>query len=214
MKKQVENIKEQRANANIKKINRNILLAAVLSILILSVSFAAMSTSASSNPRLSDAYSKENINKLKDNPPVDNTPKQIGIMAVDQTTYTDMWLKSNTNIVSTSATSWTDMPGMSQTIITKYPADLLIMLSAESASTVNSRVIVRVLVDNNVALPGVIDLNSRIPNYQGSSFNFYKTNVPAGNHVIKIQWVSESPSPERAIVGYRTLSIIANGAGH
>lgn len=190
-----------------------ILIVAILSILMLSVPIETTSTNAGDNPKISDVESNNSLKK--DNPPANDIPLQEISMAVEQVTYTDMWLRSNTTFIETASMNWVDVPGMSISINVKYPSDLLIMFSAEAATMSFNGGIVRALVDSNVAQPGSTYLISRSVNYQSQSYNFQKINVPAGSHRIDIQWKSDMPySNAFVMIKNRSLSVLANGAGH
>lgn len=188
---------------------RKITVLALILILSLTVTILV---GAKDIQKVTDAESKEDLNKLRGDPPIEDDYQETAPMAVEQATYTDMWLQNSKTMIETSSTSWANMPGMSINITTKYSSDMLIMFSGEVLAT--DRLNLRILVDDMVAQPGEIMLISRIGNYNSHSFDFYKKNIPAGKHSIKVQWRSESPSPEFARAGCRTLNIIANGAGH
>ena len=182
-------------------------------ILILSLTITVL-VGAKDSRIVTDAESREYPNELKGTPLTEDNYQQTGPKAVEQATYTDMWFKNNRTWVSTSSTDWRPVPGMYTSITTRYPSDLLITFSAEAATSANGRLYLRILVDGAEAQPGGIMFTSRTENYNSHSFSFYRTNIPAGTHTINVQWKSEVPSPEFVFVFDRTLSIIANGAGH
>ncbi len=181
-------------------------------ILILSLTITVL-VGAKDSHIVTNAESIEYQKKLKDTPPTEDN-QQTGLKVVEQATYTDIWFKNNRTWVSTSSTAWRSVPGMYTSITTRYPSDLLMTFSAEAATSAYGRLFLRILVDGAEAQPGSVIFISRTQNYNSQSFGFYKTNIPAGTHTINVQWKSEVPSPEFVFVFDRTLSIIANGAGH
>ncbi len=147
------------------------------------------------------------------------------IGAVEKATYTDIWLKSSrTDYICPAFERFHDIPGMKNTINTKFSADLIIMFSSQvevfSKTGDNNFIEIRALVDGQPAEPGsVILLGPMIhPDFvesQTRGFNFYKTNVPVGEHTINIQYKTVYvPNFRETKIGKRTLIIVANGAGH
>ena len=166
-----------------RKIHKKLLISAILLTIILSISMASLSANA-------------------------KTSKIEQISAIDQSTYSDMWLKSNATYITTTSNVPVDIPGLTTTITTKYPSDLVVLFSAiGGVSSSNTRMYIAVYIDGVRISPGAIEL---IP----GGFNFQKQNLPAGKHTVKIKWWIDMPPPESGFMFYRTLTIIANGAGH
>lgn len=187
--------------------NKKILLA-MISLIILSV-LIVLATA-----RISE------IDIKKDTPPVENIPYDASITAVEQNTYTDIWMKTSTVSVLTSSSIWADVPGIATTTIKlKYPSDLVMTFSGETRVILTSmnddnRLDLRVLVDGNVASPGwVVFTTSGM--YNSHSFSFARWNVPVGTHNVRVQWrCTGCADGGDARFDYRSLTIMANGAGH
>lgn len=181
---------------------RKIVLVVIAAIILLSGSVIAASVMAEDD---SIILNQEDINQLRE-------ATQSGELGIWSVIYTDMWSRSATDEITTSSTDWVDMPNTSMKIKTPLPTDLIIMFSAGCAAE-NSTIAIRCLVDGNQAAPGPVKLITR-QRGQSHAFNFYMKNLPAGEHIIKVQWTVDVPEPDFGCVKKRTLNIIANGAGH
>jgi hypothetical protein len=129
---------------------------------------------------------------------------------------------SNTVSQTTEIYSWINMSAMSVSITLNRTSHLLIMFSTE-ASNVNDNtadyILLRALVDSDVALPGQICLTPYLSDslgypythrhylsYMVYSFNLYKSSVPEGTHTVRIQW---KVTGHTGYVRARTLTVIA-----
>jgi len=181
---------------------RKILSVAIAAIILLSASAVAISVMAEDDDSV--IHNQGNINQL-----IEATRSgELGIWSV---IYTDMWSWSAKDNITTSSTEWVDMPNTSMKIETYLPTDLVIMFSAGCAA--DNTIFIRCLVDGEQAAPGPVKLITRNGG-QSHAFNFYMKNLPAGEHIIKVQWKVDVPEPDSGRTKKRTLNIIANGAGH
>jgi len=180
---------------------KKILSVAIAAIMLLSASAVAVSVMAEDDLVI---LNQGNINQLGEI----SRSGELGIWSV---IYTDMWSRSATDEITASSTDWVDMPNTSMKIKTYLPTDLVIMFSAGCAA--NNTIFIRCLVDGEQAAPGSVILITR-KGGQSHAFNFYMKNLPAGEHIIKVQWKVDVPEPGSGRAKKRTLNIIANGAGH
>lgn len=111
------------------------------------------------------------------------------------------------NIQPTSSLSFEDMPDMSVDITTTRNSTLLILMSIRIWSSASPYIWVQAYVNTTKAYP-----DTETTAFLGStdsyiySFTFYKTEVVAGTHTVKIKW---KVSSDTARVRDRTLTVIA-----
>jgi len=119
----------------------------------------------------------------------------------------------NASLVSTSSTSFVDIPDTAVSIALNRKSNLLILFNAEAwVDGAGDELYVRALVNSVVANPnsGSLTLFTTAGDSQHGSYavNFYLEDVAAGAYTIKIQW-SEILGASFAHMGDRTLHVIA-----
>jgi len=119
----------------------------------------------------------------------------------------------NMSLVSTSSTSFVDVPDTAVTVSVNRKSNLIIMFSAEAwVDGAGDSLFVRALVDSTAANPnsGSLVLLTTAGSSQHGSYaiNFYLEDVDAGTYTVKIQW-SELLGAQMAHIADRTLNVIA-----
>jgi M6 family metalloprotease-like protein len=108
--------------------------------------------------------------------------------------------------LDTTLSYWTDVPGMTGSLVTTASGDLAISFTTEAFTAGGSSMFVRATVDGQVASPSDVEFVAE--GFAGvRSFTFIKQNVPAGAHSIAIQW--HGSGGLESYVGDRTMSVIA-----
>ena len=146
-----------------------------------------------------------------------------------QILYTDQWAMFTTSLISTDSSTYIDMDQTSIEITLYAPCDLVISFSAECRALPPTSSSQETLLDEGVRVssPGLVyvrclvgGINAQGPEYLTSdtdtewetrTVTFIANNVPKGTYTVKIQWKTGA---ELGYVYWRSLSIIANGAGH
>ena len=106
-------------------------------------------------------------------------------------------------------TQYQDVPDLATTISTELPSALSINFSAESWAA-SGRLMVRALV-NGAAVGEVIFAEAGDPQRNGTrSFTFVKSNLPAGEHRVNLQWRAVGGVSR---IGDRSVSVSAIHAG-
>jgi len=102
---------------------------------------------------------------------------------------------ANDTISTTETLQFIDMAGMSITLTFNDTSEVIIFASLEALGDYDQRIYVRALVGTSVAEPGDVYLNPIIVDPTGHfvgiachGFNFRKTSVGPGTHIIKLQW--------------------------
>ena len=119
----------------------------------------------------------------------------------------------NTTLVSTTSTSFVDIPETSLEIILARRSNLIIMFNAEAwVDGAGDSLFVRALVDSTVANPNggsqILFTTAGESQHGSYAVNFYLQNVEAGTYTVKIQW-SEMLGANLAHMADRTLNVIA-----
>ena len=119
----------------------------------------------------------------------------------------------NASLVSTTSTSFVDVPETALTITLNRKSNLLILFTGEAwIDGAGDELYVRALVNSVVANPnsGSLTLFTTAGSSQHGSYavNFYLENVDAGAYTVKVQWM-ERLGANLAHMGDRTLNIIA-----
>ncbi|MBO3746099.1 hypothetical protein J5X84_08485 [Streptosporangiaceae bacterium NEAU-GS5] len=105
---------------------------------------------------------------------------------------------------------WVDVPGLTTAVYTVSGATLTATVSAE-IYTVNS-VWLRVLVDGGVTSPSDVAYRLAGAEFDGTrSFTFGRESMPAGKHIVQVQWYSNSGQVAR--IRDRTLSVHSEAGG-
>jgi M6 family metalloprotease-like protein len=112
---------------------------------------------------------------------------------------------SGPDVVKTTST-WEDVPGLSTTLRTTLPGNFRITFSAE-ADADSGRFFARALIDNQPTADVLFDAAGNDSHSGTRSYTFFKSNVAAGTHTVKIQWLSESGHIR---VGDRTLAVMTS----
>jgi len=107
--------------------------------------------------------------------------------------------------VSTTSTSFSNIPDMTTTIEVPENASLAAILTGEAESTSGHRMFVRALVDGQVAQPSDVVFNREFVGTR--SFSFIQKHLAAGSHTVTMQWLTDSGGT--AYMGDRNLSVIA-----
>ena len=105
------------------------------------------------------------------------------------------------------SSSFVDIPDMSASVTTVAGSSIEVTLSAEAYTTNNKRMFVRALVDGVVCNPSDVVFVLE-PHLGTRSFTFTKSNLAAGVHDIRLQWLVDSGGV--SYVGDRTLTILAS----
>ncbi|MBN2008466.1 M6 family metalloprotease domain-containing protein [candidate division KSB1 bacterium] len=126
-----------------------------------------------------------------------------------------MWVTTAPNIintvaapsgpdVTTTSSSFVDIPDLSYPINVPAPGDVAITISGEAETSSNKRMFVRVLIDGQPISPS--DVVFSVGSYNGTrSFTFVAYDVTAGSHNIQTKWLVDSGGT--AYMGDRTFSI-------
>lgn len=119
----------------------------------------------------------------------------------------------NTTLVSTSSTSFIDIPETSLQITLARKSNLIIMFNAEAwVDGAGDSLFVRALVDSTVANPNggsqILFTTAGESQHGSYAVNFYLQNVETGTHTVKIQW-SEMLGANIAHMADRTINVIA-----
>ncbi|MCX6879575.1 MAG: right-handed parallel beta-helix repeat-containing protein [Verrucomicrobia bacterium] len=108
--------------------------------------------------------------------------------------------------LSTAATYWTEVPDTTGSLVTPTAGNIAITFTAEAFTGGGSSMFVRALVDGQAASPSDVEFVAE--DFAGTrSFTFVKQNVPAGLHVIAIQW--HASGGLTSYLSDRTLSVVA-----
>lgn len=155
-----------------------------------------------------------------------------GLVSYIPCIYTDEWaiFVGNARADDTNSSFFVDMNHTSVEIQLHAACDLVITLSAEcygytppaSASqetlphegpraSSSGLVHVRCLVGDLRAWGPELLTSQHANKYETRTATFIANDVPAGTYTVIIQWAT---SCERAYIWWRTLTVIANGAGH
>jgi M6 family metalloprotease-like protein len=106
--------------------------------------------------------------------------------------------------VSTTSTSFQNIPDMGTTVNLAQSSDLFITLNAEAEITVGKRMFVRAIVDGQPAMPS--DVVFCAGSFYGTrSFTFSIPNLTPGGHTVQMQWLVDGGA-----TGYlrdRTLTV-------
>lgn len=138
----------------------------------------------------------------------------VRIQAVEQKTYTDIWVKSNTTeIPLTIGENYT----MTQTINLTFPSTVTVQFNSEMLAH-DSIASAKVYIDGRIISPGEVYMASDNHQWQTYSYTFFKSYLATGRHNVKI--VVE-PNYSRGedlipyvILWYKTMIVTANGYGH
>jgi molybdopterin-binding protein len=117
-------------------------------------------------------------------------------------------LTQATGVVSTTSTTFEDMPNMSVNITVTRNSTLLILFSTQAEVTSGNYLYMRAMVNSTAAYP-VSDYIFVTSNtyWNAHSFNFYQS-VTAGTYTVKMQWRTFLGSSTGSI-DERTLTVIA-----
>lgn len=169
------------------------------------------------------AYAAENIkDKMMEKykqPAKDILPPEASsLISVEQSTYTDIWAKSDVNTYNNNwnFNKWINIPGMNQTITTKFPTTLVANVNTEYFAHYGS-VLVRVLVDGYELSPGPVNWGDDFTEPYGAvrSFTFFKSYLSTGTHSVRTQYMLIPDNGQGDItLWYKTLVITVNGYGH
>ncbi|HPN34574.1 MAG TPA: M6 family metalloprotease domain-containing protein [bacterium] len=106
--------------------------------------------------------------------------------------------------VSTAGGSFQDIPHMSTMVNMTQTSDLFISLSAEAEITAGKRMFVRAVVDGQPAKPSdVVFCASAF--YGTRSFIFAAPGIPAGKHIVSLQWLVDGGAT--GYLGDRTMTV-------
>ncbi len=93
--------------------------------------------------------------------------------------------------VSTTSSSFSDIPNLSFNINMPEPGDAVITITGEAETTDNKRMFVRVLVNGEPCSPE--DVVFAVGGFKGThSFTFVKSNLDVGSHSVKVQWLVDN----------------------
>ncbi|MBO3749948.1 hypothetical protein J5X84_28035 [Streptosporangiaceae bacterium NEAU-GS5] len=105
---------------------------------------------------------------------------------------------------------WVNVPGLSTAVSAKAGSTLAATLSAEIYT--QNTVWFRVLVDGAVSAPGDVAYKFDGADFDGTrSFTFGRENLPAGRHIVQVQWFTTTGTS--AHVGKRTLTVNTDAGG-
>lgn len=112
-------------------------------------------------------------------------------------------------IVSTTSTTWADIPGLSATISTPSDSNLAATVSAETAVTAGGAGDIRVVVDGTPMRPSDAVMTIKtITDYRGTqSFTFVLDNLGAGSHTVVVQ--ARVNAAHTFAMSKRSLSVVA-----
>lgn len=167
------------------------------------------------------AYGAENIkDKMMEKykqPAKDIIPPEAGpLISVEQSAYTDLWTKADANTYSNywNFNKWINIPGMSQTITTKFPTTLTVSVNTEYLAHYGT-VLIRVLIDGYELSPGPVTWGDDFTERAVRSFTFFKSYLSTGTHSVKVQYLLIPDEGRGEItLWYKTLIITVNGYGH
>lgn len=119
----------------------------------------------------------------------------------------------NSSLVSTTSTSFVDIPETFLEITLARRSNLIILFNAEAwVDGAGDALFVRALVDSTVANPNggsqILFTTASEAQHGSYALTFYLDNVEAGTYTVKIQW-SEMLGANQAHMGDRTLNVIA-----
>ncbi|HNR69359.1 MAG TPA: FlgD immunoglobulin-like domain containing protein [bacterium] len=106
--------------------------------------------------------------------------------------------------VSTTLSSFQDIPHLNTTVELLQASDLFITLNAEAEVTAGKRMFVRALVDGQPVQPSDVVFCAS-PFYGTRSFTFCAPSLAAGNHTVQTQWYVDSGAT--GFLGDRTLTV-------
>ena len=105
--------------------------------------------------------------------------------------------------------NWQDMPDMTVKITLKVDSTLLIIFSAQAKiSGTNQQMYVRALVDSTQANPPTGITLTQASGWSACSYTFYISNVAAGTHTIRMQWMLYDALGDGQMQG-RTLAVMS-----
>ncbi len=123
---------------------------------------------------------------------------------------------SNETTSTTETFNYVDMADMSVTLTINETSDVLILVSTEAYPDWDEFIIIRALVNGEVANPGATWLTPTITDSVGGdsyllgigsyTYNFYEPSVSPGTYSVKVQWVVSGGTAD---VFNRTLIVIA-----
>jgi len=112
--------------------------------------------------------------------------------------------------VSTTSTSWVDLPDMSVTLILNRRSHLIILATIQNRQDTSEKITyLRCVADGSLATPNWAIIDHTRPDTSEQRMytnNFYLTNFPAGTYTIKLQW---SVTGGTAYSYYRSFIVIA-----
>jgi hypothetical protein len=153
-------------------------------------------------------------NKIADNaittPKINDNAVTNSKLAPNAIPYRSMY---NTTLVSTTSTSFVDIPETFLEITLARRSNLIIMFNAEAwVDGAGDALFVRALVDSTVANPNggsqILFTTASESQHGSYAVNFYLENVEAGTYTVKIQW-SEMLGANQAHMADRTLNVVA-----
>lgn len=115
---------------------------------------------------------------------------------------------ASTTAVSTTSTSFVDMPSMSQTIVVPSGKNADIFVTFSGMMNTGGAGYVRVNVDGLIASPGEVQMVWDISGGAAAhAFTFFKT-AGSGSHVVKMQW--RGIGGDSVFVSYRSMLVTVN----
>jgi hypothetical protein len=133
------------------------------------------------------------------NASIDNLKNRIDNVAY---TYNSSWADNGVWIYSYSRNEWHQIPEMSVSINLSRTSFVRITFSSDLGKPSYGGMI-RILVDSNIAYPGLITLKNTDSMY--FSMDFYLPNVSPGVHLVEAQCCTEQPYPQDGIIVYRRI---------
>lgn len=113
-------------------------------------------------------------------------------------------------LIEKSSSSYSDIPGMSATVVTSAEGTLAAVFSAEAFAS-SGQMLVRALVDNSL-MSEITFVQAGDPARGGTrSYTFTRSILPAGTHEVKLQWKAVGGKCQ---LGDRTLSVTAAPVAH
>jgi hypothetical protein len=106
--------------------------------------------------------------------------------------------------VSTTSTTWADVPGMNGGFSLAGTSDVAITFCAESFVSAGKRMAVRAVVDGLPASPSDV-IFANVATWYSRCFTFVKNSLGSGYHTVTIQWLVDSGGT--AYLGDRTTHI-------
>jgi hypothetical protein len=129
----------------------------------------------------------------------------VSVSSVTMTTGIKVWSITKTNMVSTTSTSYVNVPGMKVTIDAPVGTNLVITFSAECGAVSGSSFI-RVIVDGSRISPKDV-LYCSAGESETCSFT-WTTHVAKGIHTIKVKWLVHFSAT--GMMYDRSLVVLAN----